>query len=178
LSWRPASTAIVTATSTVEWVRINDVDDDEAIIEYLLASVAFQFAFPSRTIGDHRYASATIRENVPVRALAQNGCTHAVVVHLQNGSVWRRAQFPDLSIIEIRPRQPLVDPESPLVGWLRSTADFSAAHIAELDECGYRDADAVLAAIDALSAQSASRRRARTDMLAALEGVSKPGEEE
>ncbi|MEA2413371.1 MAG: hypothetical protein QOI58_28 [Thermoanaerobaculia bacterium] len=173
-----ASTAIVAATSMVEWVRLNDVDDDEAMIEYLLASVALPFAFPSRTIGDYRYASATIRENVPVQALAQNGCTDAVVVHLQDGSVWRRAQFPELSVIEIRPREPFVDPESPLVGWLRSTADFSGARIAELDKRGYRDADAVLTAIKALSAQGASRRRARTDMLAALEGVSEPGEDE
>ena len=46
-----------------------------------------------------------IREqgNVPITPLIDAGCTHVIVCHLNQGTLWHRGDFPQASIIEIRP---------------------------------------------------------------------------
>ena len=62
------------------------------------------------------------------------------MIHLQNGPLWSRYDFPEQTIIEIRPEQPINKFDTPLYGSLISLLDFSADRIAELQERGYKDA--------------------------------------
>jgi predicted acylesterase/phospholipase RssA len=169
--------AAVALGSSVEWIRLADVEDDDSLIEYLLASLATPFAFPPRSIGEERYASGAVRDNVPLRALLSEGCTQAVVIHLQNGSAWRRMEFPEISVLEIRPREPIEEWSLPLAGWLRATFDFSASRIAELDARGYDDANATLTAAESVISLSHARHDARNEMLDAIDRLQPPRDE-
>lgn len=173
--WRGvAGIAAVATTASLSWICLQDVDDDAQLFEYLLASVATPFLFPARSIERDAYTSGALRENVPLRALAENGCTHAVVVHLENGSAWRRAEFPDVHVLEVRPREPIAEWSLPVAGWLRSTLDFRPSRIAELERRGRDDANAILGTAELLLAQGDARRTAREAMIDAVSRVRLP----
>lgn len=122
------------------WLCVQDFADDATLYNLLLASAALPLAFPSRDVNGQFYVDGALADNVPLRAIAARGCTHAIVIHLQNGSVWSRHDFPEQTIIEIKPEQPINKFDTPLYGSLSSLLDFSANRIAELQQCGYEDA--------------------------------------
>ena len=74
-------------------------------------------------------------DNVPLKALKENGCDKVIVIHLQTNSVWNRNDFSDMTIIEIRPEKDIQD-----IGWIKSLLDFSENRIHDLMERGYQDA--------------------------------------
>lgn len=122
------------------WLCAQDFADDATLYNLLLASAALPLAFPSRQVNGKSYVDGALADNVPLRALAARGCTHAIVIHLQNGSVWSRHDFPDQTIIEIRPEQRINKSEMPVIGLIDSWLDFSGDRIAELQQRGYEDA--------------------------------------
>ena len=79
-------------------------------------------------------------DNIPLGALAARGCTHAIVIHLSNGAIWNRHDFPEQTVIEIRPEQRINTFDAPILGSVSSLLDFSAERIAELKLRGYQDA--------------------------------------
>lgn len=81
-----------------------------------------------------------LADNVPLGALAARGITHAIIVHLENGSVWDRHDFPNQTIIEIRPVELINKSNAPLIADLTTFLDFSPERIALLKQRGYADA--------------------------------------
>lgn len=123
-----------------EWLRIQDCQDDEAIYKLLLASAAIPLVFPKQEIEGQPYVDGGLADNIPFGALARQGCTHVIVIHLSNGNIWNRHNFPEQTIIEIRPEQPMMTSDIPVAGLVKSIIDFSPERIAELKENGYNDA--------------------------------------
>lgn len=126
-----------------DWLRLQDCSP-EAVYELLLASAAIPIAFPRRAVNGRTYVDGGLADNVPLGALAARGCTHAVVVHLSNGSTWSRHEYPGLTILEIRPVEPIEKLSVPFIGWLVGLLDFRSERIEELQAAGYADAKAWL----------------------------------
>lgn len=122
------------------WLCAQDFTDDATLFNLLLASAALPLAFPSRKVNEQIYVDGGLAGNIPMQAIAARGCTHAIIIHLENGRVWNRRDFPGQTVIEIRPQQSTNKSDTPLLGEVRSMLDFSASRIAELQQCGYQDA--------------------------------------
>lgn len=130
--------------TSADWLCAQDCRSNETLYDLLLASAAILLAFPQRSVNGHYYVDGQLADNVPLGALTARGCTHAIVIHLQSGSVWDRHRFPDQLVIEIRP-QALIDRcDTPIVGAAGSLLDFSSDRIAELKQRGYANAQRCL----------------------------------
>ncbi len=123
-----------------DWLCVQDCDDDDTLYNTILASAAIPLAFPKRQVNGKNYIDGALADNVPLRALAARGCTHTIVIHLENGSTWDRYDFPDQTIIEIRPAQSIHKSDAFLIGEGSALFDFSPARITELKRRGYADA--------------------------------------
>lgn len=122
------------------WLRVQDCTDDEMLHTLLLASAAIPLAFPQRVLQGQHYVDGGLADNVPLGALAARGVTHSIVVHLDNAAVWDRHDFPDQTIIEIRPVELINKLNVPIVEDLTTLLDFSAERIGLLKDRGYQDA--------------------------------------
>ncbi|MEH2039413.1 patatin-like phospholipase family protein [Nostoc sp.] len=122
------------------WLCIQDCTDDETVYKLLLASAALPLAFPSQEVNGQSYIDGGLADNVPLRALAKRGCKNVIVIHLKNGAVWNRHDFPEQTVIEIRPEQRIEKSDTPIIGKIDSYLDFSSERIAELKKRGYEDA--------------------------------------
>lgn len=122
------------------WLRIQDCVDDEMLYTLLLASAAIPLAFPQRSVNGQSYVDGALADNVPLGALAARGITHAIVIHLENGSVWNRHDFPNQTIIEIRPVELINKSNTPLIGDVLTLLDFNPKTISLLKQRGYEDA--------------------------------------
>jgi NTE family protein len=132
---------IRTRTGTgVHWLCVNDLKDDEALYNLLLASAALPWVFPRRKVNNVFYIDGGLADNVPLKPLADRGCNYVIVIHLQNGVVWERKQFPNQTIIEIRPQESIDKFNIPIAGKMCTFLDFSRERIAELKRRGYKDA--------------------------------------
>lgn len=69
--------------------------------------------------------------NTPITPLIEAGCRHIIVTHLADSSLWHRHDFPDTSIIEIRP--------SIEIGGTMAMFDFSVETVDKLIQAGYQD---------------------------------------
>jgi NTE family protein len=126
--------------TSAHWLRAQDCEEEETLYNLLLASAAIPLAFPKRTVNGQPYVDGALGDNIPLGALAKQGCTHAIVIHLENGSTWSRQDFPLQTIIEIRPERPITKSNTPLLGTINAVLDFSSSRIAELRQRGYEDA--------------------------------------
>lgn len=129
------------------WLCIQDCTDDETVYKLLLASAALPLAFPSREVNGQSYIDGGLADNVPLRALAKRGCKNVIVIHLKNGAAWNRHDFPEQTVIEIRPEQRIEKSDTPIIGKIDSYLDFSSERIAELKKRGYEDAKRCLTPI-------------------------------
>ncbi len=122
------------------WLCLQDCTDDETIYNLLLASAALPLAFPSREVNGQSYVDGGLADNVPLRALAKRGCKNVIVIHLKNGAAWNRHDFPEQTVIEIRPEERIEKSDTLIIGKIDSYLDFSSERIAELKKRGYEDA--------------------------------------
>lgn len=129
------------------WLCVQDFTDDDTLYNVILASAALPLAFPSRQVNSQVYIDGGLADNVPLKALAARGCTHAIIIHLQNGVDWNRHDFPAQTIIEIRPQLPINKSDIPIIGLIDTVLDFSAERLAELQKLGYEDAKRCLTPI-------------------------------
>lgn len=123
-----------------DWLRVQDCQDDETLLNLLWASAAIPFCFPYRQVNGTTYVDGALQDNVPLGALVQQGCTHAIVVHLSNGTVWNRYQFPGMTMIEVRPQTLLNTSQTAVLGDVQAMLNFSGDRIAQLKQQGYDDA--------------------------------------
>ncbi len=117
---------------SADYIHVQSAKTDPEIYQILLASAAIPMAFAPRKVEGTHYVDGWLGDNVPRKALAQRGCTHAIVIHLENGELWSRHDFPNQTIIEVRPQED--------IGGLKTLLDFSPARIKLLQKRGYRDA--------------------------------------
>jgi NTE family protein len=122
--------------AAADWVCVQHAGDHAQ--DLVLASAAIPGAFPPRKVNALPFRDGGIGNNLPVEPLVQRGCTHAIVVHLSQQSLWDANQFPALSVIEIRPRRPLAADGK--LGWLESLVDFSPGNFDLRRRQGYHDA--------------------------------------
>ncbi|GEM_PF-623660 len=128
------------------WFCTQDCQDQETLYNLLLASSALPFAFPSRQVNGKYYIDGGLADNVPVRALKNRGCQNIIVIHLHNGVTWNRHDFPQQTIIEIRPEKPINKSENPL-DIIDTYLDFTQERITDLKQRGYEDAKKCLETI-------------------------------
>ncbi|MFA7693435.1 MAG: patatin-like phospholipase family protein [Candidatus Hydrogenedentales bacterium] len=123
------------------FLRINDYDQETAI-KIILASAAIPIALNAVKVDDEIYRDGGMgnrveeQGNVPMKPLADAGCTHVVLVMLRQGSLFNRNEWPDITPIEIRPSFDITGGRM-----LKSTFDFSPQRIRELIQCGEEDAE-------------------------------------
>ena len=146
---------------SAEYIHVQSAETDEEIYQILLASAAIPLAFKSRKIDGKHYVDGWLGDNVPLQALANRGCTHAIVIHLGNGELWNRHEFPNQTIIEIRPTEDM--------GGLNKLLDFSPERIQLLQKWGYQDAKRILEPI----LQTLIIERSRQESFARLQETSK-----
>ena len=84
---------------------------DNERIQCLLASMALPIIFGSVKVQGKRYSDGgqggwQVRQgNTPVEPLIRAGCNLVIVMHTEEGSPWRRRDYPDTTFIEIRPQR-------------------------------------------------------------------------
>jgi NTE family protein len=106
--------------------------------ELVLASAAIPGVLPPRTVDSLPFRDGGLANNVPVEPLAERDCHYAIVVHLAQRHLFNSHKFPDLEILEIRPRRPLAADDG--LGQLESLLDFSRQGFDRRRRQGYDDA--------------------------------------
>lgn len=112
--------------------------------EALLASAAIPLLYQARQIGAASYSDGgqggwqKAQGNTPIAPLIEAGCKQVIVTHLTDGALWSRHDFPDTTVLEIRP-QTWITPESSVLGAIKAALGFDASNIARLMQQGYDD---------------------------------------
>lgn len=112
--------------------------------EALLASAAIPLLYQARQIGEGRYSDGgqggwqKAQGNTPISPLIEAGCDQVIVTHLTDGALWSRHDFPDTTVLEIRP-QTWIAPESSPLGAINAALGFDSSNIDRLMRQGYED---------------------------------------
>jgi NTE family protein len=111
--------------------------------DIVLASASLPLLFSAQEIDGKRYADGGIggwqksQGNTPITPLITDvNCSHIVVTHLTDGSFWNRYDFPDTTILEVRPKNPITQD-----GMIKDLLNFKADKINYWIEQGYEDAN-------------------------------------
>jgi NTE family protein len=130
--------------------------------DVILASAAIPLLFASQEIDGKQYADGAIggwqksQGNTPITPLiTQAGCSHIIVTHLTDGSLWNRYDFPDTTILEVRPKNPIAQ-ESMIRDLLNFKADKIDYWIAQ----GYEDAHRCIGGVARVLKQQTESRLA------------------
>lgn len=112
--------------------------------ELLLASAAIPIAFAPRQVNGSMYSDGgqggwtKAQGNTPISPLIAAGCDVVIVTHLSDGSLWSRHDFPDTTIVEIRPQSSIVRDDG-MLGGIKDLLGFDERKITSWIEQGYRD---------------------------------------
>ena len=111
-------------------------------INAILASASIPLIFRAKKIGGNYYADGGIggmksaQGNTPITPLIKHErCSHIIVNHLGDGSFWNRHDFPETTILEIRPGRNITRD-----GLARDLLGFKPININSWIEQGYEDA--------------------------------------
>ena len=110
----------------------------------LLASAALPLLFAPQTVGGKQYSDGGIggwqknQGNTPIQPLIDVGCQTIIVTHLSDGSLWDRHDFPNATILEIRPQSSLSRSEGFFSG-AKNLLGFDPEKINSWIEQGYQD---------------------------------------
>lgn len=110
----------------------------------LLASAALPLLYQTREIGGKRYSDGgqggwqNSSGNTPASPLLAAGCQLLIVTHLSDGSLWSRHDYPDATILEIRP-QSSISRDDGLLGGAKDLLGFDPQRIPSWIDQGYRD---------------------------------------
>ena len=130
-----------------DFICVNPLSEKEKR-KALLASSAIPLAYEAQSIGGKKFydgglgGARAVQGNTPITPLIEKEkCSHIIVTHLQDGSFWDRNQFPDSTILEIRPRG---------IGrkGLLDMLSFERDTILEWMEQGYQDAKASIEPVE------------------------------
>lgn len=151
-----------------DFLRLKDHSLEDAK-KILLASAAIPLAFSSVDINGKTYRDGGMGDrvrcqgNTPATPLAEAGCTHAIVVMLDQYGLWDRYEWPSMNIIEIRPSKDL--------GGLPGIMNFSPDQIRKVIDIGEADAERVLKEVAIALGVVHNMRVAASKMKKALESL-------
>lgn len=137
-------------TADSHYFLLNDLPVEQRL-PVVLSSAAIPVVYGSQVVQGKRYVDGglggamTSKGNTPIKPLVDAGYSNCIVVNLSDGSFFNRRDFPDTTIIEIRPQDSL-HPN----GLLSSMFDFRPERIRQLIRQGYTDAERCIS--DALTA--------------------------
>lgn len=140
LTWLLSEKTGLFETKNSEFIRVNGLSEDLAT-DVILASAALPILFSPKKIDGKNYRDGglggtnKVQGNTPITPLIDNGCNFVVVTHLSDGSLWSRHDFPDTTILEIRP-QSFIKRD----GATSDMLSFSPEKILPWMEQGYEDA--------------------------------------
>ena len=129
----------VVDTPESEFLHIQTLPDAEQK-EALLASAAIPLLFAPKRVHESPYSDGgmggwqKLQGNTPITPLLQAGFKMVIVTHLSDGSLWSRQDFPDATVIEIRPQSPIERS-----GGVRDLLGFDPNKIPSWIEQGYVD---------------------------------------
>lgn len=139
-----------------EFVHLQAVKSPEERKQFLMASAAIPVVFAPQTINDTRYVDGGLggwrksQGNTPIDPLLQQQCDLVIVTHLSDGSLWSRHDFPDTTLIEVRP-QTLIARNTGLGGGIKDLLDFGASQVDSWIAQGYQDTHSCLASLQQVS---------------------------
>ena len=120
----------------------------------LMASAALPLLYSSREVDGIKYSDGgqggwhSVQGNTPIKPLLAAGVKNVIVSHLSDGSLWNRNDFPEATIIEIRPQRTIARGKLDMIS-------FNPANIHSWMTQGYEDTLATIRKIqrplDALS---------------------------
>lgn len=128
----------------------------------LLASAAIPVIYAAKAIDGKRYSDGgiggwrTMQGNTPAGALIDAGCNMLIVVHLSDDSPWSRRDFPQATVLEIRPQRAIARDPSLLDH--RDLLGFDSTRIPSWIAQGYED---TLACAQRIMRPDAARRALR-----------------
>lgn len=126
-----------------EFIHIQSKSESERK-ELLLASAAIPVAFAPRQVNGAMYSDGgqggwtKAQGNTPISPLIDAGCDVVIVTHLSDGSLWSRQDFPDTTIVEIRPQSSITRDDS-FFGGIKDLLGFDESKITSWIEQGYQD---------------------------------------
>jgi NTE family protein len=126
-------------TAASEFIHIQSLPLPEQK-EALLASAAIPLLFAPKRINDNVYSDGgqggwqKMQGNTPITPLLDAGCNMVIVTHLLDGSLWSRHDFPNATILEIRPQSNISRD-----GLVPDILGFNAEKIPSWIEQGYSD---------------------------------------
>lgn len=106
----------------------------------ILASAALPLLFKAKTINGSKYRDGgmggwqKMQGNTPITPLINNGYKTIIVTHLTDGSLWSREDFPNTTILEIRPQSPIQRDS-----FAKDLLGFDTTKIPSWIEQGYQD---------------------------------------
>jgi NTE family protein len=112
--------------------------------QMLMASAAIPIIFSDQRIGDDIYTDggqggwSKQHGNTPIKPLIDAGCNMVIVTHLNDGSLWSRHDFPETTIMEIRPQTSL-GRDKGMLGAVKDILGFNSEKITSWIEQGYVD---------------------------------------
>ena len=110
----------------------------------LLASAALPMIFAPKEVAGTSYSDGgqggwqSMQGNTPAQPLVNAGCNLIIVSHLSDGSLWSRRDFPNTTVLEIRPQSTL-SRDMGYMGGVKDLLGFDAEKIPSWIEQGYQD---------------------------------------
>ncbi|MDP3837521.1 MAG: patatin-like phospholipase family protein [Methylococcales bacterium] len=145
--------------------------------DVVLASASLPLLFAAQEIDGKRYADGGIggwqksQGNTPITPLiTEANCSHVIVTHLTDGSLWNRYDFPDTTVLEVRPKNPITQE-----GMLKDVLNFKADKIHYWIEQGYEDASRCIGDVARVLKQQAASSAAITQRNAVLQALDDDG---
>ena len=142
--------------------------------DVISASAALPFLFAAQKINGKAYSDGGLggwkksQGNTPITPLIEQAqCSHVIVTHLTDGSLWNRYDFPNTTILEVRPKT-LITKES----MVKDMLGFKADKINQWIEQGYEDAARCIGHVESalkLQATYQTAVKKRGDSLAKLD---------
>jgi NTE family protein len=128
--------------------------------DIIFASASLPLLFAAQKIDGKSYSDGGLggwqksQGNTPITPLIEKeNCTHIIVTHLTDGSFWNRYDFPNTTILEVRPKQP-ISKES----MIKDLLGFKAEKIDQWIEQGYIDAKRCISDVKRIIEQQAESK--------------------
>ena len=131
-------------TAPSEFIHIQALPADEQQ-KVLLASSALPVLFAAENIDKQQYTDGGLggwqksQGNTPITPLLQAGITDIIVTHLSDASLWSRHDFPQATVLEIRPHTSMARD-----GGASDLLGFDAKKITSWIQQGYNDTQATV----------------------------------
>ena len=145
--------------------------------DVVLASASLPLLFAAQEIEGKYHLDGGIggwqksQGNTPITPLiTQENCSHIIVTHLTDGSLWNRYDFPDTTILEVRPKNPITQESM-----IKDLLNFKSDKINYWIDQGYEDASRCMGDVAWVLKQQAASTAAITQRNVTLQALDDDG---